>query len=105
MICYIGVDEGNFHAVGEGFFLLGGHFWAEIRNHHVVAGEHAVGGADAVGLATANVGDFHFFCGCRIGWGIGCGFADMPGVDGGAVQADANLARRDRRSGRSSCER
>ncbi len=60
---YVRIDQRRFHQIGECLFLRIRQFWAEVRNHHVVAGQHTVIPFRYELLSVANVGNLHLFCG------------------------------------------
>src|SRR3546814_6523218 len=54
-----GVDERRLHQIVERLLLRFGQFGADVRDHHVPRGEHAMRRLDAIGLAAAPIMDLH----------------------------------------------
>src|SRR4029077_3637306 len=76
----VDVDQRHFDAEGERLFLRVGQLRHDVRNDHVVAGEHALLGLNSVQSPCAHVTDIHGPAGCAV---IGDGY-------GRAVQAQTN---------------
>ena len=91
---HVGVDERNFHAVGQRFLLLVRQFGTHVRDHHVPSSKNADRTANGARLSVTNVGHFDFFRGRWV--------ADVFRVDHRAVQAETNVGSGHRRVPRNS---